>query len=147
MWGVYHGLLLVIARLVPRSAKREGGWLRPLQMLAMFALSSVGWLIFRETELSQLWRDLRLSPVTSSALGRDAGLYLFLLAGWYSLPLWIHDLWAEFGGPSLVTAVDAEEAEVHWRRVAMQAVMCGLMMASILTLRSQTTLDFIYFSF
>ncbi len=60
----------------------------------------------------------------------DAGLYLFLLAGLYSLPLWIHDLWAEFGGPSLVTAVDAEEAEVHWRRVAMQAVVCGLMMAA-----------------
>jgi len=147
IWGAYHGLLLVVARLVPRSAKREGGWVRPLQIAGMFALTSVGWLIFRETELTQLWRDLRLSPLASTALGRDAGLYLFLLAGLYSVPLWIHDLWAEFGGPSLVTAVDAEQAEVHWRGVAMQAVMCGLMMAALLTLRSTSSLNFIYFAF
>ena len=145
IWGAYHGALLIASRLVSPIVPARGWWL--FRVAGMFALTSVGWLIFRETELNQLWRDLRLSPVASTALGRDAGLYLFLLAGLYSLPLWIHDLWAEFGGPSLVTAVDAEEAEVHWRRVAMQAVMCGLMMASILTLRSQTTLDFIYFSF
>jgi len=145
IWGAYHGLLLVIARLVPRSAKREGGWL--FRVAGMFALTSVGWLIFRETELNQLWRELRLSPVASTALGRDSGLYLFLLAGLYSVPLWVHDLWAEFGGPSLVGAVDAEEAEVHWPRVAMQAVMCGLMMAALLTLRSSSSLNFIYFAF
>ena len=29
----------------------------------------------------------------------------------------------------------------------MQAVMCGLMMAAMLTLRSSTALNFIYFAF
>jgi hypothetical protein len=144
IWGAYHGALLISARLVSPIVPR-GWWV--FRVTGMFALTSVGWLIFRETELNQLWRDLRLSPVASSALGRDAGLYLFFLAGLYSLPLWIHDLWAEFGGPSLVSAVDAEEAEVHWRRVAMQAVMCGLMMAALLTLRSSSSLNFIYFAF
>jgi alginate O-acetyltransferase complex protein AlgI len=158
LWGAYHGLLLVMARLAPRlvrrgaqrdgsSVTREGGWVRPLQIAGMFILTLVGWLIFRETDLGQLWRDLRLSPMASTALGRDAGLYLFLLTALYSLPLWIHDVWAEFGGPSLVAAVDAEELEVHWRRVAMQAVMCGLMMAAVLTLRSSSSLSFIYFAF
>ena len=147
LWGGYHGLLLVIARSVPRSAKREGGLLRTAQVLTMFVFTCIGWLIFRETELDQLWGDLRLSPMASTTLGRDAGLYLFLLTGLYSLPLWIHDLWAELGGPSLVTAVGTEEAEVHWRRVAMQAVTCGLMMAALLTLRSSSSLNFIYFAF
>ena len=36
---------------------------------------------------------------------------------------------------------------VRWPRVATQAVLAGLMMAAILTLRSQTALDFIYFAF
>jgi hypothetical protein len=63
------------------------------------------------------------------------------------VPLWIHDVWAEAGGIDLTAAVEAPEAEVHWRSVAMQAALCGLMMAAVLTLRSTTSLNFIYFSF
>ena len=155
MWGAYHGALLIGARTAGAvwpswpapGPSRVPGWMRPFQVLAMFALTCIGWLIFRETELAQLWRDLTLSPAASTALGRDAGLYLFLLTGLYSLPLWIHDLWAERRGPSLVAAVDAAEPEVHWRRVAMQAALCGLMMAALLTLRSSSSLNFIYFAF
>ena len=41
----------------------------------------------------------------------------------------------------------APEAAVHWPRVALQALVCGLMLAAVLTLRSSTALNFIYFSF
>src|SRR5262245_12874205 len=95
LWGGYHGLLLVIARLAPRSAKREGGLWRLVQVVTMFVFTCIGWLIFRETELSQLIADLQLSPLDSTPIGRSTGLYLFLLVLLYSLPLWIHDLWAE----------------------------------------------------
>jgi alginate O-acetyltransferase complex protein AlgI len=151
LWGAYHGMLLVLSRvvghLVPRSAQREGGWLRPLQIAGMFGLTLVGWLIFRETDLGQLWRDLRVSPAASTELGRSAGLYLFLLAGLYSLPLWIHDIWAESGAPNLAAAVETPEGAVHWQRVAAQALLCGVMLAAVLTLRSSTALNFIYFAF
>ena len=113
----------------------------------MFVLTLVGWLIFRETELDHLWRDLQLNPAASTELGRSAGLYLFLLAALYSLPLWIHDIWAETSRLNLVAAVDTPEAEVHWPRVAMQGLACGLMLAAVLTLRSSSSLNFIYFSF
>ena len=66
--------------LVPGSAQREAGWMRPLQVAGMFVLTLIGWLIFRETELDHLWRDLRLTPATSTELGRSTGIYLFLLA-------------------------------------------------------------------
>ena len=113
----------------------------------MFVLTCVGWLIFRETELAQLQRHLQLSPGDATDLGRSAGLYLFLLVGLYSIPLWIHDLWAELEGPDLTVALTVPEAAVRWPRVATQAVLAGLMMAAIMTLRSQTALDFIYFAF
>ena len=113
----------------------------------MFVVTNVGWLIFRETELSQLVRDLRLVPWESTELTRSAGVYLFLLVGLYSIPLWIHDLWAEWGGLDLSAAIDAPEQALHWRRIAMQATLCGLMMTAIVTLRSQTALNFIYFAF
>ena len=157
LWGAYHGVLLILGRvvspLVPRSATREGGkthdrkWLRLLQVPAMFVLTCIGWLIFRETELSQLVADLQLSPAASSPADRSAGLYLFLLVFLYSLPLWIHDLWAELRGPDLVAAIDAPEREVNWPRVAAQAALCGVLFAIILVMRSQSTLNFIYLAF
>jgi D-alanyl-lipoteichoic acid acyltransferase DltB (MBOAT superfamily) len=122
-------------------------WVRPLQVAGMFLLTCIGWLIFREAELAQLQRHFQLSPADSTDLGRSAGLYLFLLVGLYSIPLWIHDLWAELQGPDLSAALDGPERMVQWPRVATQAALAGLMMAAILTLRSQTALDFIYFAF
>ena len=139
LWGAYHGLLLVLARLVHRSAKREGGWLRPLQVAGMFVLTCIGWLIFRETELHQLLADFRLSPFSTTELGRSTGAYLFLLVLLYSIPLWIHDLWVE-----LRHAASLDEG---WGRVAAQAALCGVMFAAILTLRSEASLNFIYFAF
>jgi len=146
IWGAYHGVLLIASR-VAGTWLPARGWIKPLQVAGMFVLTAIGWLIFRETELDQLWRDLRLSPADSTPLGREAGLYLILLTGLYSLPLWIHDLWAELGGPNLAAAVDTPEGAVHWPRVAVQAMACGLMMAAVLTLRSSAALNFIYFSF
>ena len=151
IWGAYHGVLLIVARgagsLSPRSAQRLGGWILPLRIAGMFVLTLVGWLIFRETDLDQLWRDLRLNPAASTDLDRSAGQYLFLLTALYSLPLWMHDLWVERGGGAAAAAVDMPHAAVHWQRVATQAVMCGLMLAGVLTLRSSASLNFIYFSF
>ncbi len=113
----------------------------------MFVLTCVGWLIFRETELSQLVSDLQLMPWDSTAAGRSAGLYLFLLVFLYSIPLWIHDLWAEAGAPDLVKAIDVGEPNPRWARVAAQATLCGVLFAVILVMRSQTALNFIYFAF
>jgi hypothetical protein len=118
-----------------------------LQVIAMFALTCIGWLIFRETELHQLIADLQLVPTASTSLERSAGLYLFLLALLYSIPLWAHDLWAELGGVDLTASIDAPETHPRWGRVFAQAALCGALFTVILTLRSQTALNFIYFAF
>jgi len=147
LWGAYHGVLLVIARFIPRSAKRGGGWLRVVQVMGMFVLTCVGWLIFRETEFAQLAADFSLSPAASTPLGRSTGLYLFLLVLIYSLPLWIHDLWAELRAPDLVEEIDQPRIDVRWPRAFAQAALCGVLFAAILVMRSQSALNFIYFAF
>lgn len=150
LWGAYHGALLVIARARgPASPQRhpKRGVSRALQIAGMFVLTCIGWLIFRETEFAQLVRDLQLVPWQSSAIGRSAGLYLFLLAALYSVPLWVQDLWVELKGVDLAAAIGTPEIEVNWRRTAAQAVICGVLVAAIVTLRSRTALDFIYFAF
>jgi hypothetical protein len=107
----------------------------------MFVVTCIGWLIFRETELHQLIADLRLSPSATTEIGRSTGLYLFLLVLLYSIPLWIHDVWAERRG----VRVFGEQR--RWGSVTAQAAWCGVMFALILALRSETALNFIYFAF
>jgi alginate O-acetyltransferase complex protein AlgI len=148
LWGLYHGLLLVATR--ARSILRPAQ--QPLVLPAavlpvvtaariagMFLLTCVGWLLFRETQLAAIVRDLQLSPFAASALDRSTGLYLFLLGLLYSVPLWIHDIAAESG--------TSAEQPVRRPRLLLQGAACGLAFGAILVMRSRTSLDFIYFQF
>jgi hypothetical protein len=117
------------------------------QIAGMFLLTLVGWLLFRETELSAVVRDLRLSPFGVSELDRQTGAYLFLLAFLYSIPLWIQSAWVELQRAG-VSAPGAQPPELApWPRMALQGLACGLALAAILVFRSRTSLDFIYFQF
>jgi D-alanyl-lipoteichoic acid acyltransferase DltB (MBOAT superfamily) len=143
LWGFYHGVLLVVTR---RKSARPRAWLVVPQIAGMFVLTCIGWLLFRETELSAIVRDLRLSPFGVSDLDRQAGLYLFLLASIYALPLWVQSVWVEMG-KSAVDAAAEPRASWSWPRLALQGVACGLALTAILVFRSRTSLDFIYFQF
>ena len=148
LWGAYHGVLLLLTRAhqmvrKPRDGPRTSDLgLRQLPQIAgMFALTLVGWLLFRETELSAIVRDLTLVPWHSTPADRQIGVYLFLLAFGYSIPLWVHSIWVEMhrGRPA--------PAEESWGRAGLRALAYGAAFAAILVLRSRTSLDFIYFQF
>ena len=151
LWGLYHGVLLVITRarqiLRPPSPLRgygeTGGLGAILKTAGMIVLTLFGWLLFRETQLSAIVRDLRLAPWNSSPFERQAGLYLFLLAFGYSIPLWTQSVWVELhrGAPRAVDGSSPLGLAV------LKAFACGAAFTAILILRSQTSLDFIYFQF
>jgi D-alanyl-lipoteichoic acid acyltransferase DltB (MBOAT superfamily) len=173
LWGLYHGVLLVLTRaheiLRPAKGTAPGAAARPstlvgatlslsrgraprlaprdaLQIVGMFVLTLVGWLLFRETQLSAIVRDLRLSPWNSSPAERQAGSYLFLLALGYSVPLWVQSIWVEVHRG--VAHADAGPDEAPSLALALlKALACGAAFTAILVLRSQTSLDFIYFQF
>jgi alginate O-acetyltransferase complex protein AlgI len=145
LWGLYHGVLLLLTRahqiLRPAAPRASGFGLRGIaQAAGMFVLTLIGWLLFRETQLSAIMRDLRLSPWHSSPFERQAGLYLFLLALGYSVPLWVQSVWVE-------THRTAPDDSTGWGVAIVRAVACGAAFAAILVLRSRTSLDFIYFNF
>jgi alginate O-acetyltransferase complex protein AlgI len=56
VWGVFHGSLLIIQRLLPRQVSQPNAnslvW--ALQVLVMLHLTCIGWLIFRAESLEQL---------------------------------------------------------------------------------------------
>ena len=150
LWGLYHGVLLVLTR----AGRTTESALRPVtavtlapQIAGMFLLTNVGWLLFRETSLTSIVRDLTLSPFSSSAVDREAAAYLFLLTLLYSAPLWIQSVWMEFHRGLDGVRVPAPVVRAPWGQVALQGAACGLAFAAILVLRSRTSLDFIYFQF
>ena len=150
LWGLYHGLLLVLtrARTILRPAARPpSAWLVVPQILGMFVLTNLGWLLFRETDLSAIIRDLTLSPFAATWQDRQAALYLFLLAFTYSLPLWAQSIWVELRRGDAGEREPRTEPSPGWSGVLLQGAACGLAFATILIFRSRTSLDFIYFQF
>ena len=150
LWGFYHGVLLIATRAggTPRPQDRAVATWRTMASIAvMFLLTNIGWLLFRETSLDAIARDLTLSPLGGSALDRQTAAYLFILAFLYSVPLWVQSVWVEVHRarsgepqPSVVTGSP-------WPALALQGAACGLALTAILVLRSRTALDFIYFQF
>jgi alginate O-acetyltransferase complex protein AlgI len=158
LWGAYHGVLLVLTRarrmLRPAAPVAAAGWPRSVAQLAivaqtagMFVLTLIGWLLFRETDLAAIVRDLRLSPFTASVQDTNTGLYLFLLAFVYSIPLWIQSIWVEWHRDAAGVRQPAPVVSGVWPRMVLQGLACGAAFTAILVLRSRASLDFIYFQF
>jgi len=146
LWGAYHGVLVLAARATggPKPTRGVRSPVDLLHVVPMFGLACVGWLMFRETDIGMLWRDLTLSPWNTTLAERQVGAYLFLLALVYSVPLWMAGAWSVYVRPRLAPRPLAELAD--WRSVG-QTVLAGAALAAVLVLRSQQSLDFIYFQF
>jgi hypothetical protein len=150
LWGFYHGLLLIATRAGKASRSRTAAtapWRTILSIVMMFLLTNIGWLLFRETSLAAIVRNLTLSPLGGTALDRQTAAYLFILAFLYSVPLWIQSLWVEFHRARSREAQAPVDMSSPWPALALQGAACGLALTAILVLRSQTSLDFIYFQF
>ena len=92
LWGVYHGTLMVISHLVSRCVPErvlQARSLLPLQVAFMFALTNIGWLLFREHKLSQLITYLTLDPFAVTSVPASVPKYFFLSVLVYSIPLWL----------------------------------------------------------
>jgi D-alanyl-lipoteichoic acid acyltransferase DltB (MBOAT superfamily) len=145
LWGLYYAVLTIIYRaaaaIVPQRLQSLPG-LRLAKILLMFVLTNLGWLIFREQNVHQLWRDLTLSPVATPASDWRVAAYLSTLTALFALPLILHALWDTM----------LRERVQHWSGwprlawTATTAVSLGLFLG-ILFLRSDTSQDFIYFQF
>jgi hypothetical protein len=137
-----------VTRALGAWLKLPARWPGPLALVQVgmtFVLMMGGWLFFRETNPSFLFRFLRLSPFDTTAQEREIALYLFITAATWSLPLVVDDL-----------AAFCRERWPRWRpasswrpipRLAAEAVAVGGLFTLILVLRSRISFDFIYFQF
>lgn len=143
LWGLYYAILTIIYRGAARvfPERITGRWEMIIgRVILMFALTNLGWLVFRERDLAQLARDLTLSPAAASALDWRVAMYIGMLTLIYSLPLWIHTLW----DLKLREALALRERTILlW----VSPIVATLLFTGILLLRSDISGDFIYFQF
>jgi hypothetical protein len=113
-----------------------------LKILLMFALTNIGWLMFRETDLHQLVGYLSITPSAASPLEWQAGLYFFCLVLIYSIPLIVHmclDREAKSAGGTYPAR--------RFHSLVFRCTTSAGLFGGILLLRAASSADFIYFQF
>lgn len=141
LWGGYHGALLLLYRGVEHVAPRmmRTQWLMVPRILVFFALTNLGWLIFRETDLKQLLFDLSLRPGSDTpaqlmAAGHFLGLILV-----HALPLVADSLLSATG------VYRRRNGAPRW--VALEAATLAVLIVGMAGFYSTVPSDFIYFQF
>ena len=150
LWGFYHGVLVWGTRTIGRALGLPEYWPGPLalvQVALTWVAMMAGWLFFRETNPDFLGHFLRLSPASSMEGEAAIGLHFFMLAATWSLPLFVHDLWALARERGVLAVSWIESRMTGLRLTAVQAAGVGVLASLTLVLRSTTSLDFIYFAF
>ncbi|MFQ3592086.1 MAG: MBOAT family protein [Gemmataceae bacterium] len=91
LWGIYHGLLLATARVLPVPRWATADWTRPIWILLTFLSVTIGWVLFRATSFADA------ATVLSGMFGPTAGAML----PWEQTALVLAGLLALFVGGSI----------------------------------------------
>jgi D-alanyl-lipoteichoic acid acyltransferase DltB (MBOAT superfamily) len=144
LWGAFHGLALVVGRVVAAWGRRLGvaapaglNWRTVVLGLLMFHVTCYGWLLFRADSMAQvtaltsaLFTDFRPSPTTFTALARPMVLIVLPL-------LVVHAYQARRGSESAPLALPA----------AVRYALYGAVSYLVLLFGDFEGAEFIYFQF
>jgi len=138
-WGLYHGALLVLYRVLPldqifRKHLRRFGDV--LAVLLMFNLVSVGWIFFRAPR-EAIW-PLLASLASAPSLAAQASLLWGMVL--FGTPLLITETIARFNG---VEFVDLGERMRWWLRAALYVAI----FYAVVFFAAREQNEFIYFRF
>jgi D-alanyl-lipoteichoic acid acyltransferase DltB (MBOAT superfamily) len=149
LWGGYWGALIVVYnnlnRFTPAWGRARG--LLPLKILLMFALTNIGWLMFRETDLQQLLTYFSLSPLAASPLEWQAAGYFSALVAIYSIPLMLHMFMDRERAAAAADAGGVISGRGLIHTLAFRTATATALFGGILLLRAASSADFIYFQF
>lgn len=140
-WGIFHGLLLVVFRMLPGAAKTGSPSpivTRLLGGIVFFHITCVGWLIFRAGSLSADIDQINfLSSTFLSLAPWSAGLPVDLIRA--VLPLMLAGLAFQYWHKQM--------DRFHAWSIQSQSLAVGLALCSIATLGVFNGSGFIYFQF
>jgi len=135
-WGLYHGVLLVVHKLIPWPQWLERPWAKPFTVATTFLAVCIGWVFFRAqtfgeagTILQHMFLPIPGQALDSLSIATVVGILLILLAGHLA-----------------ATFVNVKKWE---RQLPAPALGMGLAMVvlAILLFMSEDGKTFIYFQF
>ena len=136
-WGVYHGLLLIMFRMIGVTDKRPprgNGLIQTISVMGFFMLTLGGWLLFRANELADVPELLTRMVHPWVWSGKKALLSVVVFAG----PLMILDYYQERRADML--------AILHAAPVIRWAV-CGILLLFLVVSGAMNSYEFIYCQF
>lgn len=148
LWGLFHGALVAfwpwLARLVPVFGTAGGKAGVVLRVAVTFVLMHIGWLLFREHNVTALGEAFALSPFEAPLSHWRMGLGLAAEAWLYGLPLIVLLPLLQYCG-----AIPSPGSPQHltWKWALLQAAAAAACLLVILFLRCEVGSDFIYFAF
>ena len=139
LWGAFHGLILIVYRLAEQARANKpplplAALTLPLRVLAMFALTVFGWILFRARSLDQLWHFLtRIGPATSPHTLEFVHTLLF-----FTLPQLLAQTIEQRRGDLLT-----------FNRLSppLLGLLHGLLITLLIILGVRQSMEFIYFQF
>lgn len=144
IWGGYWGILIVIENqlrpILSRFHSLPYRILRKVRIPVTFGVAVVGWLFFRETDLTLLVSHLLQDPTKVPTIQYDVAKFLLSSVLLYASPLILYDIGYNYILPKFKMK-DVSYASV-FRHVAIALLILG-----IIFLQSPTKSDFIYFQF
>ena len=145
VWGLYHALLSVIYKIfnniIPFKIKNIK-YTSLLTIPIFFFLTNIGWIIFREQNLNSVIKYFNLFTVQSTSVDFNISLYLFVMLFFYSLPMIVTSTYL-FITENMIRKVQTNQ------NIKLLTKIFGaiILFFGILTLKSSTAIDFLYFQF
>ena len=140
LWGVYHGVILVLYRFICRNRKptavNDTRLTAALKILFMFQLILFGWLLFRVETTAQLTE--KLSALTHSWDCWQSAFGIIKYATPFLIVLVLVESWQYYGRDLEIVN------KLHW---PLRALFFGLCVSAVLLLNQAGGSPFIYFQF
>jgi D-alanyl-lipoteichoic acid acyltransferase DltB (MBOAT superfamily) len=133
LWGLYWGLLVA-------ADQAWGKRWRPPPLIAvpfMFALTCIGWLMFREQDAHYLLQHFQLNPWTAPTTDWHIAGFLAAKTLLLATPIILHAWWD----------LKLRHRHPNWDRLPSQILLSLALFTLILILRSPESSAFIYFQF
>ncbi|MCP5096978.1 MAG: MBOAT family protein [Chloroflexi bacterium] len=141
IWGAFHGTILILYRLFEKKPAHRDPWggdhavlVVVAKMIFMFALTLVGWLIFRASSVAQIVYMLTHVSFASTATSAELGRSLLFFAA----PLLIVQIYQYVKRDLLV---------LPKLPVPVRMIVYGLMISWMYIFGIRESLEFIYFQF
>ena len=142
-WGMFHGLLLIVYRLIelsPLGRQREHAdrtWLiQGFQVFIFFNLVAIGWLLFRSESISQA--SLMFFRAVTDFTTTHLFWFCLVNGAFFIMPMMALEIWISFS------------KDLLWlpkQRWVIQGLVYGIVGLSLMVFKSGGSGEFIYFRF